>query len=102
MPCDAATLVPQLDRRRRQLDLHDGARDRRVDVRDGLGGLDLTEAVARLHCGPDPGNLHEHDIAEYGTRTASFRDGVVVKDHPVAQRRLAQDELLALPAESLT
>ena len=45
---------------------------------------------------------HEHDIAEYGTRTASFRDGVVVKDHPVAQRRLAQDELLALPAESLT
>jgi putative ABC transport system ATP-binding protein len=45
---------------------------------------------------------HEHDIAEYGTRTASFRDGVVVKDHPVAQRRLAQDELLALPAESVT
>jgi len=45
---------------------------------------------------------HEHDIAEYGTRTASFRDGVVVKDHPVAQRRLAQDELSALPAESLT
>jgi len=45
---------------------------------------------------------HEHDIAEYGTRTASFRDGVVVTDHPVARRRLAQDELLALPAESLT
>jgi len=45
---------------------------------------------------------HEHDIAEYGTRTASFRDGVVKTDHPVAQRRLAQDELLALPAESLT
>ena len=45
---------------------------------------------------------HEHDIAEYGTRTASFRDGVVVTDHPVAKRRLAQDELLALPAESLT
>jgi putative ABC transport system ATP-binding protein len=45
---------------------------------------------------------HEHDIAEYGTRTASFRDGVVVKDHPVARRRVAQDELQALPAESLT
>jgi hypothetical protein len=27
---------------------------------------------------------------------------VVVKDDPVAQRRLAQDELQALPAESLT
>jgi putative ABC transport system ATP-binding protein len=44
---------------------------------------------------------HEHDIAEYGTRTASFRDGVVVKDHPVARRRVAQEELQALPAESL-
>ncbi len=45
---------------------------------------------------------HETDIAEYGTRTASFRDGVVKTDHPVARRRLAQDELLALPAESVT
>ena len=44
---------------------------------------------------------HEHDIAEYGTRTASFRDGVVKSDQPVAQRRLAEDELLALPAEAL-
>ena len=45
---------------------------------------------------------HELDIAEYGTRTASFRDGVVVKDHPVARRRVAQDELQALPVESVT
>jgi len=45
---------------------------------------------------------HEHDIAEYGTRTAAFRDGVVVSDHAVDRRRLATDELLALPAESVT
>ena len=45
---------------------------------------------------------HEHDIAEYGTRTASFRDGVVRSDQPVERRRLAEEELLALPAESLT
>ncbi|PYR54500.1 MAG: hypothetical protein DMF91_26720, partial [Acidobacteria bacterium] len=38
---------------------------------------------------------HEHDIAEYGTRTVSFRDGQVVTDRPVAERRLAQDELAA-------
>jgi putative ABC transport system ATP-binding protein len=44
---------------------------------------------------------HEHDIAEYGTRTASFRDGTVQTDRPVVQRRLAQDELLALPADAL-
>jgi putative ABC transport system ATP-binding protein len=40
---------------------------------------------------------HEHDIAEYGTRIVTFRDGQVVKDIPVARRRLAQDELAALP-----
>jgi len=38
---------------------------------------------------------HEHDIAEYGTRIVSFRDGVVVTDKPVHDRRLAQDELAA-------
>ncbi len=41
---------------------------------------------------------HEMDIAEYGTRIVTFRDGQVVKDIPVARRRLAQDELAALPA----
>ncbi len=41
---------------------------------------------------------HEHDIAEYGTRIVAFRDGLVVADKPVARRRVAQDELAALPA----
>jgi putative ABC transport system ATP-binding protein len=40
---------------------------------------------------------HEVDIAEYGTRIVTFRDGQVVADRPVARRRLAQDELAALP-----
>jgi len=40
---------------------------------------------------------HEMDIAEYGTRTVSFRDGVVVADKAVSRRRLAQDELAAMP-----
>jgi putative ABC transport system ATP-binding protein len=43
---------------------------------------------------------HERDIAEYGTRVASFRDGLVVADAPVARRRLAEDEMSALPAAS--
>ena len=43
---------------------------------------------------------HELDIAEYGTRIVSFRDGVVVADKAVARRRLAHDELAALPAAS--
>jgi putative ABC transport system ATP-binding protein len=41
---------------------------------------------------------HEPDIAEYGTRTVTFRDGQVVADKVVGRRRLAQDELVALPA----
>jgi putative ABC transport system ATP-binding protein len=40
---------------------------------------------------------HEMDIAEYGTRIVAFRDGLVVADKPVARRRLAIDELAALP-----
>jgi putative ABC transport system ATP-binding protein len=41
---------------------------------------------------------HELDIAEYGTRTVTFRDGQVVADKAVARRRQAQEELAALPA----
>jgi putative ABC transport system ATP-binding protein len=40
---------------------------------------------------------HEHDIAEYGTRTIVFRDGRVVKDEPVVRRRNAAEEFAALP-----
>jgi putative ABC transport system ATP-binding protein len=40
---------------------------------------------------------HEIDIAEYGTRIIRFRDGRVVADQAVARRRVAADELAALP-----
>ena len=42
---------------------------------------------------------HEHDIAEYGTRVISFRDGKIVTDHRVETRRIAKVELAALPPE---
>ena len=38
---------------------------------------------------------HEMDIAEYGTRIVTFRDGQVVADRPVREQRLAEDELAA-------
>jgi putative ABC transport system ATP-binding protein len=41
---------------------------------------------------------HEHDIAEYATRIVGFRDGRVVRDHPVATRRDAARELAAFDA----
>jgi putative ABC transport system ATP-binding protein len=40
---------------------------------------------------------HEMDIAEYGTRIVTFRDGQVVNDKAVGKRRVAQEELAALP-----
>jgi putative ABC transport system ATP-binding protein len=44
---------------------------------------------------------HESDIAEYGTRIIRCRDGLIVSDQPVGRRRQADDELRALPQESL-
>jgi putative ABC transport system ATP-binding protein len=32
---------------------------------------------------------HEADIAEYGTRTITFRDGVVLNDSAIEHRRIA-------------
>ncbi len=44
---------------------------------------------------------HERDIAEYATRVIACRDGQIIADHPVAKRRLAEDELRALPEETV-
>jgi cell division transport system ATP-binding protein len=44
---------------------------------------------------------HELDIAEYATRVIACRDGVIISDHPVHTRRFAEDELKALPAETV-
>jgi putative ABC transport system ATP-binding protein len=43
---------------------------------------------------------HEHDIAEYAERVIAFRDGRVLSDEPVVNRRIAESELAALPAVS--
>src|SRR5919199_4835164 len=40
---------------------------------------------------------HELDIAEYGSRIVTFRDGQVVADKAIARRRNAEEELAALP-----
>jgi putative ABC transport system ATP-binding protein len=40
---------------------------------------------------------HEHDIAEYGTRTVTVRDGRITSDERVETRRHAAEELHSLP-----
>jgi putative ABC transport system ATP-binding protein len=44
---------------------------------------------------------HEHDIAEYGSRIISCRDGHIVSDTRVESRRKADEELRALPQEAV-
>lgn len=41
---------------------------------------------------------HEQDIAQYATRRIAFRDGKIVSDDPVIERRVASEELAAMPA----
>jgi len=40
---------------------------------------------------------HEHDISEYSKRVIVFRDGRIVKDDPVTERRYATQALRELP-----
>ncbi len=44
---------------------------------------------------------HEPDIAEYGTRIITCRDGQIVSDRPVANRRIAEKVLRDMPEESI-
>ena len=43
---------------------------------------------------------HERDIAEYTTRIVSFKDGRIISDQPVTDRRNAETELAALPVSA--
>src|SRR4051812_31128292 len=38
---------------------------------------------------------HESDISDHARRVVTFKDGVVLSDHPVIKRRLAREELLS-------
>jgi putative ABC transport system ATP-binding protein len=41
---------------------------------------------------------HEPDIASYCRRNVQFRDGKVVRDFMVESRRVAEEELAAMPS----
>ena len=40
---------------------------------------------------------HEHDIAEHARRIVELRDGLIIRDEPVLERRIAMRELAKLP-----
>jgi putative ABC transport system ATP-binding protein len=69
-----------------------------LDTRTSIGVMEILQAL-----NVDRGLTivlvtHESDIAEYGTRIVSFRDGRVQSDRPVGARRTAAIELQGLAA----
>ena len=40
---------------------------------------------------------HEHDVAEYGSRIVTFKDGRIVSDRPNERQRIARGELAEMP-----
>jgi putative ABC transport system ATP-binding protein len=45
---------------------------------------------------------HEHDIADYHKRIVEVRDGQILRDHPVLERRFAADELATMVSDPQT
>ena len=68
-----------------------------LDTRTSIEVMDIFQRLNRERGITVVLITHEVDIAEYGTRTVTFRDGQVVKDIAITRRRNAQDELAALP-----
>src|SRR5262249_10652052 len=73
-----------------------------LDTRTSIEVMDIFQRLNRERGITVMLITHEPDIAEYGTRTVSFRDGLVIADRPNTRRRLADDELAALPAAAAT
>jgi putative ABC transport system ATP-binding protein len=69
-----------------------------LDTRTSIEVMDIFQSLNRERGITVLLITHEMDIAEYGTRIVTFRDGQVVADKSVTKRRLAKDELAALPA----
>jgi len=69
-----------------------------LDTRTSIEVMDIFQQLNRERGITVVLITHEMDIAEYGTRVVSFRDGLVVADKGLSRRRIAHDELAALPA----
>ena len=64
-----------------------------IDVMDVFQRLNRERGITVLLI------THERDIAEYGTRIVSFRDGHIKSDEQITRRRIAADEMAALPKQ---
>ena len=67
--------------------------DTSPDMREQLLGANVTRLDAVLI-------THEHDIAQFAGRVVAFRDGRIVSDQPVVDRRMARPAVGARSQES--
>jgi len=68
-----------------------------LDSRTSIEIMELLQRLNRDHRLTVVLITHEHDIAEYGTRVVTVRDGRIQSDLSVAKQRDAAAELAALP-----
>jgi putative ABC transport system ATP-binding protein len=68
-----------------------------LDTRTSIEVMDIFQTLNRERGITVMLITHEQDIAEHGTRIIKFRDGRVVNDQKVTNRRDAGEELAALP-----
>jgi putative ABC transport system ATP-binding protein len=68
-----------------------------LDTRTSIEVMDIFQTLNRQRGITVMLITHEMDIAEHGTRIIKFRDGRVVSDQKVTNRRDAGEELAALP-----
>jgi putative ABC transport system ATP-binding protein len=68
-----------------------------LDSRTSVEIMEILQRLNREHGLTVLLITHEHDIADYASRVVTIRDGRVRSDEPVATRRDAAAELLALP-----
>jgi len=68
-----------------------------LDTRTSIEVMEIFQDLQRVRGITVIVITHEHQIAEYGTRIVSFRDGRIVSDTPNMSSRLASDELEQLP-----
>jgi putative ABC transport system ATP-binding protein len=68
-----------------------------LDTRTSIEVMEIFQALQRDRGMTVVVITHEHQIAEYGTRIISFRDGRIVSDAPNTMSRLASEELEQLP-----
>jgi len=72
-----------------------------LDTRTSIEVMDVFQALNKERGITVLLITHERDIAEYGTRIVAFRDGVIKTDEKITNRRIASQELAALPPVSV-